>query len=277
MRTSPGCATRIGGNRTAEPRVPQVMPTRSTLAAVLLLAGCALLPGTGDLDGDWTLLSGTHDGAALELIDGAPVTLTIDGAEARGQAACNSFSGSVTVSGARFRLHDLATTMMGCEAPIMALESAYHAALGAVSEARRTGDRLTLTGDGVELVYGLTPATPDVAMAGTDWRLETILQGDVAASAVDFDRVVMQFGADGTVEGRAGCLTWDGTWIQDPAGTIAVTLKAVLVVPCPPDQLSSAEDAVRIVVEDGFRAAIEGDRLIVEPEAGIGLAYRPAP
>lgn len=276
MRTSPGCATRIGGNRTAEPRVPQVMPTRSTLAAVLLLAGCALLPGTGDLDGDWTLLSGTHDGAALELIDGAPVTLTIDGAEARGQAACNSFSGSVTVSGARFRLHDLATTMMGCEAPIMALESAYHAALGAVSEARRTGDRLTLTGDGVELVYGLTPATPDVAMAGTDWRLETILQGDVAAHAADFERVVMRFDADGTVAGRAGCLTWDGTWSQDAAGTIAVTASTA-VAPCLPDQVSSAEDAVRTVVEDGFRAAIAGDRLIVEPGAGIGLEFRPAP
>lgn len=252
------------------------MPLRSALVALLLLTGCSLLPGTGGLDGAWTLVSGTHDGARLQLIDNAPLTLTIEGTAVSGHAACNGFSGSATISGSQFRLGDLASTMMGCDQPIMALESAYHAALGAVREARRSGDRLTLTGDGVELAYTLTPPTPDAALVETDWQLETMLTGGAASNAADFDRVTMRFHADGTVEGTAGCLTWNGSWTQDPTGSVAVTAVLVTETGCGPGPAVSAEDAVRSVVEGGFGAAVEGERLVLEPEEGIGLEFRPA-
>ena len=126
----------------------------------------------------------------------------------------------------------------------------------------------------MELVYQLAAPVRDAELVGTAWQLETLVAGGSASNAVDFDRVTAAFAEDGTVAGAAGCTTWEGTW-TDADGRISVADVTITVGSCAsPDLASTAEDAVTAVVDGGFAGHIDGDRLIVEPEAGTGLEFR---
>ena len=248
---------------------------RVIVIAALVLSGCSsLLPATGALDGEWRLVSGSWQGSAVQVRDDAPITLSVDGATAGGRSACNSYFADVARDGEDARFSGIGGTMMGCDQAVMALETAYLAALGAVTRWQRDGDRLTLSGPEVDLTYAVVVPPPDAALVGTRWQLETVESGGSASNATDFDRVSMTFAADGTVTGAAGCTTWDGRW-REEGGRILVTDIGVMVNSCAsPDLASSAEDAVMRVVEDGFAAGIEGSTLTIEAEAGTGLQFR---
>lgn len=131
--------------------------TALALSAVVMLAaacGSGGAAATVDLVGTWSLTAGTAPDGALALIETAPITLGVsaEGA-ASGNAACNRYTGAVEADGATVTFGELATTRMACEEPVMALETAYLAALAAVDTGVREGDELTLTGPDVELVY----------------------------------------------------------------------------------------------------------------------------
>lgn len=75
----------------------------------------------------WTVVS----------INGAPtapdarptMVFEVDGSLS-GSGGCNQYSGSFRTDGDRITVRDLASTMMACEAPLMAREQAFSAALG---------------------------------------------------------------------------------------------------------------------------------------------------
>jgi heat shock protein HslJ len=239
-----------------------------------LLAGCSsLLPTGGSLDGAWVLTGGSDGGRALAVRADAPITLTIAGSEASGTAACNGYFGELSNDDAGTRLTGLGSTAMGCDGPVMDLETAYLAGLGRVTGSQRNGDRLTLTGPELELVYELAAPVQDAELVGTAWQLETVVSGDAASSAVDSDRVTMRFAADGTMGGEAGCTTWDGTW-TDADGRIAVDDVTATAAPCASGLAGALEDQVTAVVDGGFALTIEGNRLVIEPERGMGLDFR---
>ncbi|HLF61640.1 MAG TPA: META domain-containing protein [Acidimicrobiia bacterium] len=133
------------------------------LAAVLglILAACA--------DGDeassdptgtaWVLESGTLDGAAVPIVDGSPITLTFEEDAIAGTAACNSYFGSYTISGSEISFSGIGSTMMACSPDeVMESESKYLQALALVDAFTATEDSLTLTGNGVELVFAVDGA-----------------------------------------------------------------------------------------------------------------------
>jgi heat shock protein HslJ len=252
---------------------------RLVLIALLgVLGACSsILPTAGDLDGEWRLVSGSWEGSSIDLRDDAPITLTVDGATAGGRSACNSYFADLERNGEAVRFTGIGGTEMGCDQAVMTLEATYVAALSAVSRWRRDGDRLTLSGQDVELAYAVVVPPEDVALVGTRWQLETVERNGTASSAVDFSRVSMTFGADGTVTGAAGCTTWDGRW-REESGRIEVTEVGVTVSRCAsPDLASSAEEAVMGVVDGGFVAAIEASTMSVAPEGGTGLQFRAIP
>lgn len=110
--------------------------------------------GPLDLVGTWVLVSGTTADGELTLDEAFPVTLeAMDDGSVAGQSACNRYMGSVEVEGQAVQFSQMASTMMACEEPVMALEQAYLAALAAVESGAGTGEALTLTGPDVELVF----------------------------------------------------------------------------------------------------------------------------
>jgi heat shock protein HslJ len=144
--------------------------TIATVAVGLVLAGCGQTPndtksataGLPDLEQslsahEWLL---DPSDSTVASVDGHPVTLVFTtGTAASGSGPCNSYRAGVTLDGDRGVTFDHpATTLIGCDPPVAAAESAYLDALLQVNTADVTDrDRLILTGDGARLSFTASP------------------------------------------------------------------------------------------------------------------------
>lgn len=259
--------------------------TAASLLVVLLLAGCArLTPGAGGsvtpqpsdggtdptgLVGDWVLTHGSHGGGTIDVPDGWQVTLRLTEDGEVGGQACNHYGGTYQVDAGRISFSAMSMTEMACEEPMMSLEAAYHAALAEISGVERQGDRLTLRGDAVELVYELAPEVPDAALEGTSWTLESLIQGDAVASVQGEPTLVLN--ADGSLTGSTGCRDLSGDF--NLSGD-AVTLGSLITTDQACEASLEAQDRFVIgVLEGGFRVAIDGNHLTLTGPDGNGLDY----
>ena len=240
--------------------------------AVVALGACSLLPSSGGPDGAWQLVSGSLHGAPIMPAAGAPVTLTIDGAEASGSSGCNSYSGPVSVNGDQLTFGDLMGTLIGCERDQAQAESLYLDALRVVERMRRDGERLLLTGPGAELVYEVIPSVAGAPLAQTTWQLETVADGDTAMSFAGDDAVQATF-ADGSVTITVGCRALVGAYALTGDRATATDLDVAEVALCDP-VTSTMDDRIVADLAGGFTASVAGDQLQVTTTAGIGLEFR---
>ena len=127
----------------------------------LTLAACAepSEPGASDPTlSDWALQSGTVDGVDIPIVEDHPITLTFENDGVAGSSACNSYFGGYTIDGADISFTDMGSTMMACEPQVMDSEQMYLDAMSKVDSFTATDDTLTLSGDGVELVFVVAEA-----------------------------------------------------------------------------------------------------------------------
>lgn len=251
------------------------MARAALLLAVLLLAGaCAGTPGGGspadDVVGEWELLSGTAAGQPLPQPADVRATLTFDGAQAGGTSFCNHYSSGYTVDGDSVRFDGIGGTEMGCDPDVMAAETAYVTALGMVERFALDGDELLLTGDDVELRFRPVPPVPTSPLAGTEWVLESLIDGETASSVIG--RSVLRLEHDGTFTATTACTTMSGRW--QPTGDRVVFPEAAAEGgDCPPEfQAQEAHETA--VLGSGFHVSIEEDRLTARSDDGRGLVYR---
>jgi heat shock protein HslJ len=241
------------------------------LMVALTTAACSLFGAPADLDGSWSLVSGTHDGAAITPIAGTPITLNIDGSEIGGTSACNHYGGTMEQDGSSISIGALSMTEMACEEPIMALEAAYLAALELVTDATRTDDTLTLSGPEVELEYATVPPEADAELVGTTWALESLVSGDAVSSVMGEATLVLA--DDGTLSGSTGCRSFGGDYAVDGT-TLAVGDLAVDMRAC--DETTASQDGtVLAVLESDPTFSIDGSRLSLR-DGETGLDYRAA-
>ena len=115
---------------------------------VVVLAACGSADDGGSAGspvGDWIAVSGTSDGSNVELIEGFAVKISIDDDQVAGTAACNRYSGGVSIgSDGSFQVDGLSWTEIGCEPAVLELEQSFLAALGRRHELRRRRRRLDL-------------------------------------------------------------------------------------------------------------------------------------
>jgi heat shock protein HslJ len=244
----------------------------AAVALALLVSGC----GTGDAaeekraapTGSWQLVAG---------IDPTPahtITLVVEGDRVGGTAACNSYGGTAIVKGDAFAVRDLSHTEVGCEPQALAAEAAYLDALARVDAFRRDGDELLLTGPSVELRFEPTEPVPARELLGTRWTLDTLIQGDTASSVRGSP--MLQFRGDGSLEGGTGCRAFRGRYVlaDDEVRVLELDVDdAVTAGTCS----SAGDEQERIVLGvlgDGFRAAVEGDRLTLTAAGPDALVYR---
>ncbi|MBW3612350.1 MAG: META domain-containing protein [Chloroflexi bacterium] len=242
------------------------------LVVVLVAAGCDLsLPPAGNAGGpggEWTLVDGTHRGNPLPIPAEAPITMTIDRGEVGGRAACNTYGGAVTLDGERIGFGAMSMTEMGCDPAVMEAESAYLTALDDVERWARQGERLTLTGEAVELTYELIPPTPDAALVGTAWRLDGLVDGEAVSSTMG-DPATLLLRDDGHLTGTTGCRTFEGRY-EIEGGVVRVTELTNEDRACP--GLEAQDEHVLTVINERFDAVVEGDRLTLS-DGRLGLLY----
>ncbi|WP_164704677.1 META domain-containing protein [Blastococcus litoris] len=244
------------------------------LAAVLALAACGGGAGSGpDLAGEWEFTGGTADGAALPRPDGTAATLEVDGDELRGTAFCNHWFASYRLDGSSFTVSGLGSTEMGCAPDVLAAESAFLAALGAVDTAASGDDGLLLSGDGVELRFTRAASVPDSPLEGTRWVLETVVDGATASSTVG-EPAVLRLDGDGTAEATTGCRTITGRWLLEDGALVIDDLLAD-GIDCPPE-VAQQDVAVSSVLGGSPATEVTEDRLTLTADDGRGLVYRDA-
>jgi len=105
-------------------------------------------------DSAWLLASGTLDGTAVPVLATHPITLLFEEDGAGGTSACNQYFGKYSISGGAISFDEITQTEMACVPDeVMGSEAAFLEALSLVDAFTVTGDTLTLSGDGVELVF----------------------------------------------------------------------------------------------------------------------------
>ncbi len=287
------------------------MTTRSFLAAgilVLVVAACgddssdrATVPPvtdtsapdgdvagdvTGDvtganLEGAWDVVAIELDGRSVALLADWPVTMTIDGDQIGGTAACNGHGGAVAIDGdepGSFAVGDLAQTEMACvDVGVMQIESDFLVALGRV-DSYEVGGGLVLRGaDGTTVIeLRPQPELDGAELTGTTWVLDTVTVGGSASTSEAMTDVVLEFGDDGTLTGFAGCRQVTGAWQLD--GDLIQVPPLALdghVDRCSPDA-ADIEQGVAAVLETGTRVTIDGDRLTLSPGGGDEVFFRSA-
>ena len=245
------------------------------LALILILSACSVVSGGAPaaLNGEWRLTAGTNQGQPIPIVAGSKVTLTIDGTQVGGTAACNSFGGKVEIRGSSITLSELFQTEMAClDDRLMASEAAYMAALSLVTTAAGTGDTLVLTGPQVELRFAKAPPVANADLVGTVWVLDSLINGEAVSSTVG-GQATLQLNADGTFAASTGC--------REIAGRYTITGKQVQMTIDPYDAIACAnpvgdqDTQVLKVLSGGFSATVDGTSLTLSA-GDRGLGYRAA-
>jgi heat shock protein HslJ len=249
----------------------------ATMVAALLVIGCrstSVDSGGGPVaaDGDWQLASGAVDGAEFPVVADAPITMTVTGTTIGGRAACNQYGGAMSADSREPVFQITSMTAMACAEPVMAAEAAFLGAIARVQGATRDGDRLTLSGPGVELAFDRLRAPPLAELVGADWVLDSLVTGD-AVSSVAGDPATLRLEPDGSVRGSTGCRTFSGKWISANGGIATPELR-MDQTECTPE-LAEQDGHVVSVLEE-FRATVEGQVLTLTGGGSEGLIYRAA-
>lgn len=257
------------------------MPARHSLAALLLLALAACGqsiptptndPGDGDPQGDWQLVEGSVNGEPVPILEDYRITLTLEGSRVGGTSGCNSYGGVIVAEGGRLRIEDLAQTLMACvDQAAMTAEGIYLSGLSAAESIALDGDQLLIRGPGVELRFAELAPPPTAELVDTVWTLETLVMGDVAASAAG-EPATLELRSDGTIHGSTGCREFDGRWVEQ--GDEIITPKLATDDRACPPELQQADSHILAVIGDGFRASVDADQLTLTDSGGAGLVYR---
>ncbi len=251
------------------------LKSTSLIAIVTIaLAACGtnepLGPPAG-LDGSWQLISGTHQGTAIEPIATQPVTMTFNGAEVTGTAACNGYGGTFDTTGSEISFSEMIRTEMACfPTEVMELEENYLVALLSVSGVSVTDGLLVLSGDNTTLEFEELPPVSTADLLGTVWVLDGLVNGD-SVSSVGGDRATLELFSDGSLLGSTGCRTVTGTYVESAGSIETPTLAAD--GECP-DDLSSQDSLVLSVLGGPFRTEVDGQNLTLTQSGGEGLTYR---
>ncbi len=249
--------TVAAGDPTAQ---PETSPDSSPGAGVV-----TTLPGTS-----WVLAVGTGPSGDIPVLADWPITLTFDQSTLSGTAACNGYGADYSVDGSDVSLGPVAHTEMACQPEVMRSEAAFIAALGDVRRAALLDDQLVLSGPDTELVFTMAAPVPTAALLDQLWLLDTI-SIDGTATTPRGDPATLVLRSDGTLSGGTGCRTLSGQYVIAGASVQFTSFEAA--GDCP-THLTDQDSQVIGVLEGGFTAQVEGDRLIVEAAGGDGLGYQ---
>jgi heat shock protein HslJ len=204
-------------------------------------------------------------------VAGHPITLSFTEDSVGGTAACNGYGGSYTISGNEITFSEISGTEMACSPEdIMTSERMYLQAFSRVQAFSMDDDTLTMSGQGVELVFVALPPVPTAELTGTVWVLNSLVQGE-SVSSVMGERATLELFTDGSMLGSTGCRSLNGRYTVTGAEVILNELSAE--GDCPPE-LADQDDIVVTVLGDGFRTAIESDTLTLSSVGNEGLIYK---
>lgn len=246
---------------------------RLAFLTVLALAIPACLGSdfADSVEGSWEMTSGTIDGEDIPVLDSHPITINFEDNKVSGTASCNGYGGTFELAGSSITISDLAMTEMACfPEETMRAEAMFGEAIMRVHTVSVDGG-LTLTGDGVELVFEALEPVPDSELTGVHWVLDGLIEGDAVSTPVAGSEAFIELSADGSATGDTGCRPFSGEFVIDGA-EVLMTQLAADGHECEA-AFADQDDLFLSVVGDGFRVEIEGDRLTMWSRGNDGLTF----
>ncbi|WP_369688980.1 META domain-containing protein [Streptomyces sp. Wb2n-11] len=255
----------------------------ATVLALLTLAACGTEPGPGaggdatvkpapQVTGvDWTVDSVTVDGEKVPAPERATVRFDEKG-RAEGSTGCNHFGADATVEGDTITVGPARTTEIGCPKSVAKFEQHLQRTLTGELKAEVANGRLTLTTAGGDTIaLSETAPEPGAQLLGTEWRVESLRDGDTATSLPGdaAGKAKLVFAEDGSVGGHLGCNNVSGR-ARVSGDTITFSKIATTRKLCPPPVMD-AERALLGILDGKAAYEIRERALSLTAADGKGL------
>jgi heat shock protein HslJ len=248
--------------------------------AVLPLGGCGSESGIGGSGGSldsslkgksYLSTSVTENGKPKQLAPKTRIRLQfMDDGRLTADAGCNSMGANkVSTSGGKLTVDGLAITDMGCDAPRHAQDDWLAKLLQDKPTWKLDSDRLQLTqGNTTLLLQDRATAEPDLALDGTKWSVETLINGEVASHPMGSEKAYLTISGE-RVTGSTGCNDMQGivsrTGDKLTFGELGTTRRA-----CTGDA-AALEKAVLGILKGEVTYSINSNRLELRSANGSGL------
>jgi heat shock protein HslJ len=226
-------------------RTPHRLLSLILLVAVALVAiqGCSPAPkgGTGgDLENiPWKLSSYSVSGVMTEVPKTAGVYAEFKGGKVAGQAV-NSYSGTYeSKDDGSLTIGQIQSTLMAGPPELMAVETAYFAALQETASYTSDGSKLTLFDkDGKELLVFLKS---EVSLIGS-WTVTGYNNGKQAVvSVISTSTLTMDFGEGGALTGNGGVNNYTAKYETTGSGEITISEVASTKMAGPEDLMAQEQ------------------------------------
>lgn len=210
-----------------------------------------------------------------QLAPGSDVTLTFTGGQLSANGGCNTLVGAYTFAGGTLKFVDEPqSTMIGCDADLMAQDTWLSEWLRAGVTATSAGGQLTLDGAGVTIVLQAGSAGGPSGEAGSPegtWALDTITSGTSASNVpAGVPTPTLQL-AGSEVQVFTGCNRGGGT-VQVGEATITFSPMRLTMMACD-GAAGTVEATVTKVLDGTVPFTVQGARLTTGPE-GAALVWR---
>ena len=127
-----------------------------------------------------TFVSTTVTG--FELIDGTAIRISFEEDHLSASAGCNTVGGAYTVENGLLSVSEPSATLMACDPKLMTQDDQLIGFLTDDPSITVSGDVLTLTGADVTVEMRQDSGEDGAPLVGTSWTLDSIVDGDTAAS-----------------------------------------------------------------------------------------------
>lgn len=155
---------------------------------------------------DWDLT----EWQGMTILPDTVPTLSFNESGIGGNAGCNGYGGSITLTGEEITISQLISTMMWCEG-LMEQEQAFMQALQDAQSLSLDGETLILQTADATLTF--SPPT-QASLTDTQWILSGIAREDAVVSTLIDNDITAQF-KDGNVTGSSGCNGYGGSYETD--------------------------------------------------------------
>jgi heat shock protein HslJ len=261
----------------------------------LVTAACLGSDFADSIEGSWVLASGSANGEPILVLESHPITMTLDGSNIDGTAACNGYGGTYRVaSNGNFQIVDgLSITEMACSPPeVMDSEAQFMEAMINVDHVALDGTTLTLSGEGYELAFGPDddpppPAATDpaddpdepvsnVELFGEEtfgaWVLVSGTADGQPIPMVETHPITLEISEQG-FGGTSACNGYGHSLPLPDDGTFPPIVSTMMA--CMPDEVMDSEAAYLAALQRYQSSSIVDGQLVIVGD-GVELVYDPA-
>jgi len=227
----------------------------------------------------FTSVSITKNGTAMTLVptgDGKPGTVLLEfrpGHKMSANAGCNGVSGDYELDGAKLRVPEPMSTLMGCDPAMEAQDQWLRSFIADGPTLAIDGDTLTLSDNSTVIEFeDREVADPDRPLVGPTWTVDTVYSGGTVGSTAGSKPTVV-FAEGGRLTYHDSCAGGRAKWKRnDNQITFSEQQPNPTAVPCPPSDSREEEALVKTLNGGTWTMEIDGPRLdLKRGDEGIGL------